>query len=330
MRNIKYLFINILSIYILSVFLGCAKTQEQKEIHTNNEEITIKIEGTVYPFKEQKIISPVNGYVKEVYVKKGDMVKKGDKLYSLDKELIAIDINNLKEEIASLEKIRENIVHRGTNVPTVNLSAQELMKMSSLSSQGYASEFELNTYKKSYINAITNNSKERNGEYEKIEKLNIEISQKKLKLKQLKYQYDHSDGFSRIDGFISQFDLEPGKYLNKNDKIGLIVYLDKVIVRAGFAKGLLPFIYKGKKVKINFITTPPYALDTTIKKVSPIIDPAFERMTIDLVVPNKNYILQPTTRALVVVPLKEEEQKEVKKYFIQSDKQTVLEVKSTN
>jgi len=316
----------------LFIFSGCAKTQEQKELKSTDNNVSIRIEGAVYPLEKQDIISAVSGYVKNVYVKNGDKVKNGDIIYSLDKELIDLDIENKKMEISSLEQIKEHALKKTTvdgSVPAINLAAMELRKIAFLRSKGYLNKFEENTYKKNYINTLYNNNQNNNTDnFEKIKNLNKQIMSSKIDLKKLKYRLKHADAYARIDGFIAGLRLSRRESIGTNRKICSIVNLDKVLIKAGFSTGLLPFIHKNQKVNISFVTTPPYSTNAVIQQVNPIVNPAFDRMTINMIIPNPNYILQEGTRALVTIPLSRKGQDKVKKYFLNNNRNTTLEIKS--
>ncbi len=316
----------------LFIFSGCAKTQEQKELKSKDNNVSIRIEGAVYPLEKQDIISAVSGYVKNIYVKNGDKVKDGDIIYSLDKELINLDIENKKMEISSLEQIKEHALKKNTvdgSVPAINLAAIELRKIAFLRSKGYLNKFEENTYKKNYINALFSNNQNNNTDnFEKIKNLNKQIMSSKIDLKKLEYKLKHADAYARIDGFIAGLHLSKRESIGTNRKICSVVNLDKVLIKAGFSTGLLPFIYKGETIDISFVTTPPYSASTVISQVNPIVNAAFGRMTIEAIVPNKSYLLQEGTRALVTIPLSRKGQDKVKKYFLNNNRDTTLEIKS--
>ncbi len=330
----KYIFSKIfllMGIAVVFIFVGCAKTQEQKELKTSENNVSIRIEGAVYAIQKQNIISSVSGYVKNIYVKNGDRVKKGDIIYSLDKELINLDIENKKIEISSMEQVRDHILSKKSvngNIPAINLAAMELKKVAYLRSKGYVNDFEENTYKKNYINAMYNNKNNNTDNYEKIKNLNKQVMSSKIDLKKLEYKLKHADAYAQIDGFVASLNLSKRESIGTNRKICTIINLDKVMVKAGFSTGLLPFVYKNEKVNISFVTTPPYSITAIIKQVNPIVNPAFGRMTIEAVVPNKDYILQEGTRALVTIPLSKQGQKEVRKYFLNNKRDTTLEIKS--
>ena len=322
-----------LSLFIFFFFGGCAKTQEQKELKRTENNISIRIEGAVYPINKQDVISAVAGYVKKIYVKNGDRVKKGDLIYSLDKEIIKLNMDNIKMQIATLEQVRDHIRNRrittNGNTPAVNANAIQLRKIAYLRSKGYASKFEEDRYKKNYINALyTNNNANNTDNYEKLKNINKQIVSNKIELKKLEYQLKHTDAYAALDGFVAGLNLSVRESIGANRKICSIVNLDKVLIKAGFSTGLLPFLHVGQKINISFITIPPYSTTSTISKINPIVNPAFNRMTIETIVPNHNYILQEGTRALVNIPLSKEGQKQVRKYFLNNKRDTTLEIKS--
>ena len=318
---------------VMVMVSGCAKSQEQKEIRNVDNNISVRLEGTVLPIDKQNVLSSVAGYVKGVYVKNGDKVSKGDIILSLDKELINLDINKIKSEIKSLQEIKNHTLSQRrtyTNIPAINLAANELKRMALLKSKGYISSFEENNYKKNYINAMSANSGNKADNYDKVKNLDTAIMSKKVALKRLQYKIKHSDAYAQVNGFVTGLQLTKGQAVGLNRKLCSIVNLDKVIVKAGFATGLLPFMHKGQKVNVAFVTTPPYETTGYINQVNPIVNPDYNRMTVEVIVPNHNYILQEQTRALVTVLLSKKGQKEAKDYFLLNSNNKTLEVRGGN
>jgi len=325
---IKFFTLTLLFLLMLS---GCAKSQEEKELKVSDNNVSIRLEGAVYPIQRQDIISSSAGKIKHLYIKYGDRVKKGEHIYSLDKELIRLDIKNKQTEIASIQKIKNNLathVRSMHNIADVNLAAMELKKMALLKSEGYVQDFEQNKYKKNYINTLNARKDQDISRYEKLKTLGTSLYTKQIELQKLQYQLRHSDGYANINGFVADIQVQEGETIGEDKKICTIVNLDKVIVRAGFATGLLPFIHVNKEVDISFVTTPPYRVHSVIKKIAPIVNPAFGSMTLDIVVPNKYYILQAGTRALVTIQLPKEGQESVKKYFLHNKRDRVVEIQS--
>ena len=65
------------------VFTGCSSKTE--EVHLQQKKLTSAIyaSGTLVPEKEYKVVSGVDGYIAEAFVKEGDQVKKGQLLFLL-------------------------------------------------------------------------------------------------------------------------------------------------------------------------------------------------------------------------------------------------------
>lgn len=316
---------------VASLLIGCAKSKEEKELKIEENNISIRIEGSVYPSQQQEVIAESSGKIKKLYIKYGSEVNKGDLIYSLDKELLNLDIQNKKQELKLLKKIYAKVKEDNTQYKDsseIIIAARELKKVAYLKSEGYLREFEENGYKKNYINAIDAKRNKEMSQYEKRKNIETSLFAKKIELKKLYYQLNHSDGYAGMHGLIAKIELQEGENIGVDKKICTIVNLDKVIVRAGFATGLLPFIHKKRDVQVSFVTTPPYKTVAKITEIRPIVNPSFESMTLDIEVPNKEYMLQEGTRALVNITLSKEGQKRVRTYFIHNKNDRVVQLQS--
>ncbi len=308
----------IISFVIISLIIllsGCAKTQEEKSLKEVDSNLTIRLEGKIYPMDNQKVLAGSNGFIKKIYVQNGDVVKKGDLLYELDENLIQMKINKLENEIKHLNKTKELLMDEDKNSMALNLSAIELKKMAYLKSQNMVSSFQENSYKKAYITNLNKEKSDKSSFSSKIDLLNNSIQDKQYQLKTLKYSLKYSNGYASISGFITNLNITKNQQIVKNQLICNILNIEEVIIRAGLAPGLLPFVHKNQKVNIAFVTSPPYETTATITRVNPIIDKDFGMMTIDIKLKNHNYILQEGVRGLVTIKLPKKAQKKVKEMF---------------
>ena len=312
---------------------GCAKTAEEKEIKKSKEGITIRLEGEVYPSKKEDILATMDGRIKEVLVHPGDKVKKGDLLVRFETTVTQYDIEKTQRELRYLEEFARFIRHSKQNLmdlALVNMARLNLEQLSRLKARGYSDLQELHNAKSAYASSLKSKYADDQIKREKLHSLKERINATTTELKKLRHTLYLSQVRSDISGFIADLKTQPGDYVNRGSKLGTIVNLDKVIVKAGIAPGLLPFIKKGKKVKIDFLTTPPYHVEAKISRVVMVVDPDFGRMTAEVEIPNKNYILQEGTKALVTVFLEKNEQKFIKEHFIENPNKRVYEVKSKN
>ena len=322
-----------LILFVAIFFFGCAKTPEEKEIKKSKEGITIRLEGEVYPSKKEDIISPLDGKIKNVFVKVGDKVKKNDPILSFTTTVSQYDIQRTKDELKYLVSLR-NFLQRShkdhVDIAMVNIARLNLEKLAKLKSRGYTSDKELSDAKLAYVSSLNTRYSDKESRIERVKMLDQRISSIRTELKKLNHMLGMSKVRSDLSGIVAEVKTQKGDYVARGQKLATITNLDTVIVKAGIAPGLLPFIKKGKKVKINFITTPPYSVDAKIDRVVLVVDPNFGRMTVEIKVPNKNYILQPGTKALVTVYLNKKEQEFVRKNFIDNPNKTVYEVKAEN
>ena len=315
----------------VAMLFGCAKSREEKELHITENNISIRLEAAVFPIARQDLLASASGKIKELYVKYGDRVEKGQKIYTLDKALLKLDIKTKKIEIAALQQLKKRLrssMHAASKKAAVDLAAIELQKVADLHARGYLQDFKFDTYKKNYINELKTQREKDAADLEKLQTLTASIKSRKVELEKLRYRLRHSDGYASIDGFVADIKVHKGEKVTEDQKICTIVDIDRVVVRAGFASGLLPFIYEEQIVDIDFITTPPYSITAPIKRIVPVIDPKFSSMTLEIEVENRNYILQEGTRALVTIPLSREGQERVKKYFMHNQGEKIVQIPS--
>ncbi len=324
----------LLSMATLILLLGgCAKTAEEKEIKKSKEGITIRLEGEVYPSQKEDILATMDGRIKDVLINPGDKVKKGDILIRFETIVTQYDIEKTRRELEYLKEFAQFIRQSKKNLmdlALVNMARLNLEQLSRLKARGYGDLQEFHKAKKTYASSLKSRYADDEIKREKLHSLKERISATQIELKKLRHLLYLSQVRSDIPGFIADIKTQPGDYVNRGSKLGTIVNLDKVIVKAGIAPGLLPFIKKGKKVKVDFLTTPPYHVEAKISRVVMVVDPDFGRMTAEVEIPNKNYILQEGTKALVTVFLDKNEQKFIKEHFIENPNKTVYEVKSKN
>jgi len=325
MKKLNYLFLAI----TLGIFVtGCSKTREERDIKVVDNNITIRLESIVTPYKTTKVLATQDGYVDKIYVKNGDRVKEGDLIYTIDKKLILMDIKNLKDKIKSKQKLLNDMENTYNAVSGINLSAEELKKVAALRAKGYVGEFEENKYKKTYIDNLEKARGTQIASDEKTRLLRESIKDDQVKLKKLEYTLNQQDGIATTSGFITNLKISKRQRLTANTQVANIINIDKVIVNGGLAPGLLPFVHVGDEVKISFVTTPPYSVKAKITSINPVLDPKFKTMTVEVLVDNKNYILQNGTRALITIYLPKESQAKVRKIFHSKDTDRIIEIRS--
>ncbi len=337
--NLKQLYIPIIVISLgVSFFSGCAKSIEEKQVVETDKNITIKLEGQVFPSSDHKILSPFAGKIEKVFVKDGQKVQKGEKLYSFETKDLHLQLKTLIYEIEMLKKQLQRDQHNAYNATAfddgvVKNAQRYLKKITKLYANGYATESELIRARKEYFNAkreyaslqYTLQNTQDNKSVEKQRDL-ILLQQKQNELESVQDRITNAFVVSPIDGYFISNEYKAGNFVEKSAHLGSVVNIDKVIVKAGLASGLYKFVKEGDRVKINFFITPPYSVEANITRIIPIVDPKLGQMVVEITLNNNNYLLQNGMKAMVQIALDKKDQEEIKKYFIEREDQHVVEV----
>ena len=329
----RYLHFIVAAVTLGLLLGGCAKTAEEKEIKKGHQGITIRLEGAVYPSKKETIIAPTTGKIKQIFVQVGDKIKKGQKILDFETTVTQFDIDKTKQELEYLTNLKRFLKGSKTdraNLALVNIAREKLERLARLKSRGYADATEISNAKEVYAANLHTKYSEKENNLERLRFLDERIIQTRNELKKLNYTLQSSHAYAHIEGFVTDLKTQVGDYVSQGAELGHVVNLDKVIVKAGIAPGLLPFVKEGKKVKIDFITTPPYRVEATISRVVMVVDPDFKRMVAEIEIPNKKYLLQEGTKALVTVYLDKAEQEFIRNNFLDGGNESVYEVKSGN
>jgi len=298
---------------------GCAKKPEEKQLKKKDKNITVQLEGSVYPAHAQTmIVGETTGIVNKIYKKAGDYVHKGEVIFSLDASDLIRKKQTVEKKIALRQedlRVYESLISETSPKTYKSIALQQLEKVARLYAENYVSEKELNDARKLYADALydfAQKSYDKNKQKSAVAKDLAELYYEKAKLERMIKNANYT---SPIDGFIQKLEIEIGSAVRTNDKVGRIIDLDTVVIRAGLAAGLYPFVKVGDKVRIDFVTTPTFRVRSTIQKISPVLNSDVGGMVIEIPVPNQNYILQEKTGALITIYLTKEQQEFVKKYF---------------
>ncbi len=333
-QTLKKFFYTIICIILIAVFLsGCAESPEQKQIiKESKKRVKIKLEGVVKPFASYRLLAPVTGEVKEIFVKEGDWVKKGEKIYIIKSELLDIDIQNLKDDIAQIDNEigltrRSEYKELSAREALIQAAKAKLDRVASLYAEHCATKSEVESAEEKYFNLF--NSKEAVREKFNTQRSTL-LKERKTKiaaLRKLEYIKNHTIVKAPISGFFISSKIVVDQEVQKGSTIAKILDLRKVVVRAGIASGLFQFIHENDKVSIDFITTPPYHKEAVISKIIPIVDPKIGRMVVEINLDNPNFLLQDGTKALITIQPKGKAQKEIYKYFYKKGS-SVIEIRT--
>ena len=321
-------------IFVMVIITSCAKTPEEKQItKTGKEQLKIKLEGVVKPYKTAKIIAPATGKISKIYFHNGDWVNKGDVIYEisfpeLKAQIIKVQnqIKNTDEAILRKRRLYNNEINRKDEL--IRIAKSQLERIAGLYAQGFSTKREVELAEEKYYRLL--NEKQTSKTQYKSELINLENNRENLvaQLKTLKNNAKNTSVRAPISGYVTSLDLVEGTEVSQGAKVGFVLDLNKVIVKAGIATGLYGYVHRGDVVQIDFITTPPYNTKAKISRIIPIVDPKIGRMIAEIELDNHNFLLQDGTKALITIYPSKKVQEELNKYFYKRKGSSVVEIKT--
>jgi RND family efflux transporter MFP subunit len=207
-------------------------TVEVKKPKLMTVEQTREFVGKYYSINKPVISSKLSGYIKEVHVKEGDMVSKGDLLIKIDDKDIIASVNAQK---SSIKAAKESLI-------ALEISLKSLASDYLYAKSVYERNLEL--FKVDAISKENLDLSKVNMEFKLSKFLSTKksIKAKQEELKSMKYQLKSKESLIKYAQITSPIDGKIGKILFKKGDL------------AAPNKPLLTVYGKGKRIEFNFPT----------------------------------------------------------------------------
>lgn len=180
----------------------------------------IELSANVISDNEKIISSRFMAYIKDVYVREGKNVKKGDLLYEID----SFEIKSKKEKIENTLKIQNN------NLLNIKINYQRYQR---LYEKDLVAKYELEQKELAYKNSLSM----------------IKIS--KSSLKEINEQYKYLRVRSPIDGLITKRFVSQGELSIPGKKAFIISDLSSLKIISNVSNNDLKYIYLNQEVEIE-------------------------------------------------------------------------------
>jgi len=225
----------------------------------------IAIMGNVMPRITQEISAIEGGTVEEVFVEAGTMVKKGDKLLTLNNSTLRLDImwresdffqasNNLRSTRLSMEQYKMSLRKELNDVDNALQQQKRIYeRYAEMARDNLISrhEFELAKDQYEYLvkkKEITIESQKTDLEFREIQLSALEDSVQKLQesLNVAKRRLDNLVVRAPVSGYLTSLEAEIGQSKSAGLKLGQIDILDGYKVRAQIDENYLPRVEEGR------------------------------------------------------------------------------------
>ncbi|OYX85088.1 MAG: secretion protein HlyD [Flavobacteriales bacterium 32-34-25] len=288
------------SLILLGVIYG-----SYKYIHSLSHEGTddAQVEKYMTP-----IIPRVSGYVKKVYIKDNDFVKKGDTLFTIDQQDYQLKIDEATAALAAAEgnfevskadigSILANISVSDANVKSASGNIQSakiklglatndfnrysnLYKNHTITKQQYEQALAAKQEAENQVRIVQ--QQERASAFQKsviqakseVSKKETDVASANIKraqalLESAKLNLTYTVITAAIDGQVSKIDIQPGQLVQPGQSLFYIINNNEAWVIANFKETQLNKMIAGQKVALKVDAYPDYEFTGTITSFSP-------------------------------------------------------------
>ncbi len=269
---------------------SCGSKQETTQPQMRQLTAATYASGTLLPEQEYKVVSAVDGYLQEAYVKEGDTVSKGQKLFYVSNEIreaqeqgahavVQKTIPIASNDAPVMEELRKQL-----EVAKIKLDqdGKQYERYKKLYEQDAISK---STYEKFYLQ-YQSSLKDHENLVNKLEqqrlssKLQLQQAQNQLSVNRAQQNVGRLKSF--VDGVVYDIYKKQGDIINPNQPIALIGAGD-MIAKLLVDEDDLDKVYEGQEVLITMDAYDEHVFKATIKKVYPYLDKVAQSFRVDAV-----------------------------------------------
>ena len=297
--NKKFIII-IVSLVLVGIVYG-----SYKYIHSLSHETTddAQVEKNMNP-----IIPRVSGYVSKVYIKDNDFVKKGDTLFTIDKQDYKLKIDEAKAALAaaegSYEVSKADVASVSSSVSVSNANArsasgnietakirlgraasdfaryENLYKSHTITKQQYEQALAAKQEAESQVRILQQQEKassyqtsvikaKGNVTSKQIDVAAANIKRAQAMLETAELNLSYTVVTAAIDGQVSKIDIQPGQLVQPGQSLFYIINNNEAWIIANFKETQLNKMVAGQVVTIKVDAYPDYEFKGTLTSFSP-------------------------------------------------------------
>jgi HlyD family secretion protein len=269
--------------------------------------------GIVESKNQYQVFSTVNGIIQKIWVKEGDLVKKGDPLFTIENEISKLQSDNAKlaADFAAFNTRGERLEEMSNAVQTAKSKMLNdslmLHRQRGLWAQQIGSKVELEQRELAYIGS-SSNYEATMLRYDDLKKqLNFTAAQSQ---KQLSISQKNAQDFtirSKIDGRVYSITKEVGEVVNPQTYVAVMGAADDFWVELQIDENDIVRIKNGLRVLLTFDSYKKQVFEAVVSKIDPIMNERSRTFTVEAAFTKKPPVLFPnlTTEANILIFEKE-------------------------
>lgn len=317
----KHLIKTALSVLILQ---SCNSKEEKTQPINENISESVYASGIIKSKNQYQVFSTVNGLIKEIIVKEGEVVKKGDPIIWITNETSKLNKENAQLAAknatlsANINKLNELKINIEFNKNKVKNDSMLLVRQQNLWKEKIGIQNELEQKELAYKNAVTNYhvSLLRYDDMQKQLNFAEQQSQNNLQISNTLFQ-DYTIK-SEINGILYRVLKKKGEFVNTQSPIATIGDASEFEIELQVDEYDISKIKLSQKILLNMDSYKGQVFEAKVKKIYPIMDERSRSFTIDADFVTKPTALYPnlTTEANIIIQTKEKALTIPRRYLI--------------
>lgn len=254
----------------------------------------VRVQGSLWGDEEAIVGTKAQGQVRQVDAEMGTMVKRGQKLASLDPEEFDLKVDQAQAQLKqvraklglgpddpdeSLDPLKAPTVRQETAL--LAEAASKLERAKSLYRQRAVSIEELQQLEAAHAAAVARRDSAINGVEENIALLGVRRTELGLALE----QRENSVIVAPFEGVVRQRHVAPGVYVRVGSPVVALVRTDPLRLRAGVSEREATRIAVGQRVLV-YVDQQEKPIEATVTRISPSLDIASRALAVEVDIPN--------------------------------------------
>ncbi len=281
---------------MILVLISCKKKQETTQPAIENITESVYASGIVKTRNQYQVFSSVNGLIKKVWVTEGDLVKKGDPLFSIVNEMAQLNTESAKLQAdysavnANIEKLNDQKISIDLAKTKMENDASLFERQKNLWQQQIGTKNDLDLKELNYKNsaAAYQSATLRLIELQKQLKFSEEQSRKSLQITNTV----SGDYIVKavVDGRVFDVVKKEGEMINTQTPVAILGDARKFYIELQVDEYDIARMILGQTVVLNMDSYKGKTFEAKINKINPLMNERSRSFTVEA-----DFITQPTT-----------------------------------
>lgn len=257
---------------------SCGQKQEYTQPVIEKITESVYASGYLKSNEQYQVFAKVNGLLQKIWVKKGDVVKKGQLIFTLSNEVSKLNVANAQlnavnaDYYANLDKLRELDLAIEVSMKKLGNDQLLLERQRTLWAEQIGTKFELEQRELSYANskATYESAKLRYNELKK--QLRFSSKQSKHNLSISKSMLDDYNVRSEVNGMVYSIEKEQGEMVSPQAPLAILGSAQHFTIILQVDENDIVKVAPGKKVFITMDSYKGQVFEAVVDHVNPLMN----------------------------------------------------------